>query len=179
MKYLTRRLHLAANQSKFRYHSLCKNLKIISLCFADDLMLFCKGNLSSIRVLKEVLDEFSAIFGLAINTNKSQLYFGGVKEEDKQAMLTEMVLLEGIFPLKNLGVPLRPTKWKAKDCGVIIKKIKQRLHTWATRHLSFAGRAQLIYSVLLGLRNYWMSIFILPHNITKEVEKLCKGFLWG
>ncbi|XP_030504957.2 uncharacterized protein LOC115719925 [Cannabis sativa] len=24
-----------------------------------------------------------------------------------------------------------------------------------------------------------MSIFILPHSVTKEVEKLCRGFLWG
>uniref|UniRef100_A0A803QD36 DUF4283 domain-containing protein n=1 Tax=Cannabis sativa TaxID=3483 RepID=A0A803QD36_CANSA len=41
------------------------------------------------------------------------------------------------------------------------------------------ARAQLIHSGLLGLRNYWMSIFILPHSITREIEKLCRGFLWG
>ncbi|XP_060958295.1 uncharacterized protein LOC133030097 [Cannabis sativa] len=74
-----------------------------------------------------------------------------VKEEDKQAMMTELALQEGTYTLKYLGVPLRPTKWKVEDCGVIIKKIKERLHTWATRHLS----------------------------VTNEVEKLCRDFLWG
>uniref|UniRef100_A0A803P4Q5 Reverse transcriptase domain-containing protein n=1 Tax=Cannabis sativa TaxID=3483 RepID=A0A803P4Q5_CANSA len=139
MKYLTRRLIMVANQSKFKYNPMCKSLKIISLYFAADLMLFSKGSLSSLQVIKSVLNEFEAASGLAINANKSQLYFGGVKAEEKQAMLREMNLLEGVYPLKYLGVPLRPTKWKAEDCGVIIKKIKQRLHTWATRHLSFAG----------------------------------------
>uniref|UniRef100_A0A803PT07 Reverse transcriptase domain-containing protein n=1 Tax=Cannabis sativa TaxID=3483 RepID=A0A803PT07_CANSA len=80
--------------------------------------------------------------------------------------------------LNAYHLPSRPTKWKAKDCGIIIKKMRQRLHTWASRHLSYAGRVQLIHSVLLGLRNYWMSIFVLPHSVTKEVEKICRGFLW-
>uniref|UniRef100_A0A803P8U7 Reverse transcriptase domain-containing protein n=1 Tax=Cannabis sativa TaxID=3483 RepID=A0A803P8U7_CANSA len=102
-----------------------------------------------------------------------------IQGDVKKAIMTELALQEGDYPLKYLGVPLRPTKWKAEDCSVIIKKIKQRLHTWATRHLSFAGRAQLIHSVLLGLRNYWMSIFILPYSVTREVKKLCRGFLWG
>ncbi|XP_062089766.1 uncharacterized protein LOC133796312 [Humulus lupulus] len=54
-----------------------------------------------------------------------------------------------------------------------------RLHTWASRHLSYAGRTQIITSVLLGLRNYWMNIFLLPQSIVKEVDKLCLWFLWG
>uniref|UniRef100_A0A803Q184 Reverse transcriptase domain-containing protein n=1 Tax=Cannabis sativa TaxID=3483 RepID=A0A803Q184_CANSA len=126
-----------------RYHPMCKELRIVSLCFADDLMLFSKDS------------------------------------DIKQSIMRDFGLMEGSYPLQYLGVPLRPTKWKAEDCGIIIKKMRQRLHTWASRHLSYAGRVQLIHSVLLGLRNYWMSIFVLPHSVTKEVEKICRGFLWG
>uniref|UniRef100_A0A803Q0X5 Reverse transcriptase domain-containing protein n=1 Tax=Cannabis sativa TaxID=3483 RepID=A0A803Q0X5_CANSA len=179
MEYLTRRLSMAASTPGFRYHPLCKSLKLVNLCFADDLILFSKGNIQSIQVLKDTLNEFHATTGLAINTNKSQIYLGGVESKAKHDILMEINLSEGKFPLKYLGVPLRPTKWKAEDCNVILKNIKQRLHSWASRHLSFAGRSQLIHSVLLGLRNYWMSIFILPQSITKEIEKLCRGFLWG
>uniref|UniRef100_A0A803PQU7 Reverse transcriptase domain-containing protein n=1 Tax=Cannabis sativa TaxID=3483 RepID=A0A803PQU7_CANSA len=179
MEYLTRSLQLATSHSSFRYHPLCKGLKIINLCFADDLILFSKGSKSSVLVLKQVLEDFSLISGLHINSSKSQIYLGGVKSEEKQAIIDGFHLTEGTFPLKYLGVPLRPSKWKAGDCGIIVDKIKQRLHTWSSRHLSFAGKAQLIHSVLLGLRNYWMSIFVLPHSVTKEVEKLCRDFLWG
>ncbi|XP_062104358.1 uncharacterized protein LOC133815544 [Humulus lupulus] len=179
MEYLTRRLQLAASQTLFRFHPLCKSLKLINLCFADDLILFSKGTRQSVLVIQEVLLEFSKTTGLHVNKDKSQVFFGGVNSYEKNAILNDLQLTEGVFPFQYLGVPLRPTKWKAEDCGIIIKKINQRLHSWASRHLSFAGRMQLIHSVLFGLRNYWMSIFVLPHSVTKEVEKLCRGFLWG
>ncbi|XP_062075058.1 uncharacterized protein LOC133779074 [Humulus lupulus] len=143
----------------------------------DDLILLSKGSKQSIKVLKEVLDGFSTSTGLFINVSKSQIFFGGVDAREKREIIKDIGLAEGCFPLKYLGVPLRPTKWKAEDCGIIIKKIRLRLNTWGSRHLSFAGRVQLIHSVLLGLRNYWMSIFILPQSVSKEVEKLCRGFL--
>ncbi|XP_062118295.1 uncharacterized protein LOC133831906 [Humulus lupulus] len=86
---------------------------------------------------------------------------------------------EGFFPLNYLGVPMRPTKWKHEDCEVILQKFRLKIQNWVSRHLSFAGRIQLINSVLLGLRNYWMSIFIFPQSIVKDIENICRGFLWG
>ncbi|XP_060969680.1 uncharacterized protein LOC115713582 [Cannabis sativa] len=86
---------------------------------------------------------------------------------------------EGNFPLNYLGVQLRPTKWRATDYEVIIDKIHKRLHSWASRNLSFVGRAQLIHSVLLGIRNFWMSLFILLQKITAAIDKCCRDFLWG
>ncbi|XP_062103941.1 uncharacterized protein LOC133815070 [Humulus lupulus] len=179
VEYLTRSLQLAAQNSAFRFHPLCKNLKLISLYFADDLLIFCKGVLSLVKIIKSVLGEFSSVTGLQINESKSQVFYGGISASDRELILAELKLSEGVFPLKYLGVPMRPTKWKHEDCDVIIQKIKMRLHTWASRHLSFAGRMQLIHSVLFGLRNYWMSIFVLPQSIIKEIEKLSRGFLWG
>uniref|UniRef100_A0A803PLV2 Reverse transcriptase domain-containing protein n=1 Tax=Cannabis sativa TaxID=3483 RepID=A0A803PLV2_CANSA len=154
MEYLTRMLQYGANEKKFRYHPQCKNLKIINLCFADDLIIFCKAN-------------------------KGSVFFGGISRMDKAALLKILQIEEGDFPLKYLGITMRPTNWKAKDCGVILKRIKNQLHTWASRHLSYAGRCQVINSVLLGLRNYWMNIFLLPQRTIKEIDKLCMWFLWG
>ncbi|XP_062118996.1 uncharacterized protein LOC133832701 [Humulus lupulus] len=44
MEYLTRLLQFGAMHHDFRFHPLCKNLKIINLCFVDDLVIFCKAN---------------------------------------------------------------------------------------------------------------------------------------
>ncbi|XP_062094250.1 uncharacterized protein LOC133800311 [Humulus lupulus] len=143
------------------------------------LQLAAQGSLSAVKVLKSVIGEFSSSTGLQINESKSQIYFGGVSAIDRQKIADEIKLSKRSFPHKYLGVPMRPTKRKHEDCHIIIQKIKLRLHTWASRHLSFAGRMQLIHSVLFGLRNYWLSIFVLPQRIIKEVEKLCRGFLWG
>ncbi|XP_062079234.1 uncharacterized protein LOC133783600 [Humulus lupulus] len=179
MEYLTRLLQLGVQQKDFRYHPMCKSLKVINLCFADDLVIFCKANSSSAQVVKQVFEDFCNSTGLKANINKYQVFFGGVSTTVKDQLLQIFQLEEGTFPLKYLGIPMRPTKWKMADCGEILKKIKLRLHTWASRHLSYVGRTQLITSVLLGLRNYWMNILLLPQSIVKEVDKLCLWFLWG
>ncbi|KAL0282290.1 UNVERIFIED_CONTAM: hypothetical protein Sradi_7265800 [Sesamum radiatum] len=44
--------------------------------------------------------------------------------------------------------------------------------------LSFAGRVQLIKSVLSALQVYWAMAFILPKHIIKEIEKRLRNFLW-
>ncbi|XP_062089528.1 uncharacterized protein LOC133796064 [Humulus lupulus] len=138
MEYFTRLLIQASQSKEFRYHSNCKKLNLVSLCFADDLA-----------------------------------------EKESKNILARLQFTEGFFPLKYLGVPLRPTKCKASDCAAIIKKIHLKLHHWSSRLLSFAGRAQLIHSVLLGIRSFWMSIFLLPKSVINEIDHLCRRFLWG
>ncbi|XP_062080108.1 uncharacterized protein LOC133784851 [Humulus lupulus] len=138
-----------------------------------------QGSLAAVRVVKEVLDSFASATGLSINSGKSHVFFGGVSNTDRTRIAHELNLTEGLFPLNYLGVPMRPTKWKHEDCEVILQKFCLKIQNWASRHLSLAGRIQLINSVLLGLRNYWMSIFVFPQSIVKEIEKICRGFLRG
>uniref|UniRef100_A0A803NJE0 DUF4283 domain-containing protein n=1 Tax=Cannabis sativa TaxID=3483 RepID=A0A803NJE0_CANSA len=118
--------------------------------FIADLL---KGNESSVEHVYEAFKVFSDSTGLKANDDKSLAYFGGVDNE--------------------------PTKWRALDCVVIFDKIYKKLNSWSSRNLSFAGRAQLIHSILLGIRNYWMSLFILPQKIIAAIEKCCTDFLWG
>ncbi|XP_062103427.1 uncharacterized protein LOC133814493 [Humulus lupulus] len=151
MEYLSRMLQFGAMQPAFRFHPMCKSLKIINLCFANDLVIFCKANYSSIQIIKQMFDEFCNSSGMKANLNKSQVFFGGISAQDKTQLQEVLHLEEGSFSLKYLGIPMRPTKWKEVDCGEILKKIKLRLHTWSSRHLSYVGKVQIITSVLLGL----------------------------
>ncbi|XP_062098599.1 uncharacterized protein LOC133804460 [Humulus lupulus] len=122
MEYLTRLLSLVSQHKEFRFHPMCKSLNLVNLCFADDLILFCKGNLRSFQILFDGFTRFSQNYGLTANLNKSQVYFGGISVEVKNSILSYVTIEEGTFLLKYLGVTLRPTKWKAADYGVIIKK---------------------------------------------------------
>ncbi|KAL0302791.1 UNVERIFIED_CONTAM: hypothetical protein Scaly_3021200, partial [Sesamum calycinum] len=49
---------------------------------------------------------------------------------------------------------------------------------WNHQNLSYAGRLQLIKSVLSTLHMYWASAFILPKGILKILEKKMRRFLW-
>ncbi|KAM6569804.1 hypothetical protein CsatB_017789 [Cannabis sativa] len=179
MDYLTRLLIQRSKKKGFRFHPLCKSLGLVNLCFADDLIIFCKGNNKFVQLVKEAFLLFSDATGLVANKAKSTVSFGDISTTCKQRLANILQMEEGSFPLKYLGVNLRPTKWRAADCGIIIDKIHKHLHTWASRNLSFVERAQLIHSVLLGVMNYWMSLFVLPQKITVIIDKCCRDFLWG
>lgn len=44
--------------------------------------------------------------------------------------------------------------------------------------LSYAGRLQLIKSVLFGIQLYWCQIFVMPKKVLKEIQRICRVFLW-
>jgi hypothetical protein len=62
---------------------------------------------------------------------------------------------------------------------VLIDKVKQKLGDWKNKSLSFAGRLQLIKSVLCSLQIYWASIFLIPCNVIEDIERLMNNFLWA
>ncbi|KAA3462597.1 reverse transcriptase [Gossypium australe] len=52
----------------------CKNFCRSHLCFANDLLVFTKGNLASIQAIKNVLGLFYQVSILQINSSKSELF---------------------------------------------------------------------------------------------------------
>ena len=75
MEYLSRILMKASTADGFKFHSRCKHLHLTHLAFADDLMILSKGNLDSIRIMKQGLNLFSCSSGLIANSSKSVLHF--------------------------------------------------------------------------------------------------------
>ncbi|XP_023730361.1 uncharacterized protein LOC111878077 [Lactuca sativa] len=58
-------------------------------------------------------------------------------------------------------------------------KIKMTIFNSKSKTLSFAGRLQLINSVLTSIHVYWASIFKIPIATINEIEKMCRSFLWA
>ncbi|XP_028111135.1 uncharacterized protein LOC114309562 [Camellia sinensis] len=94
MEVLARILNEKFLDPQFKFHWRCAKNKIVNLCFADDLMIFCKGHIQSVTLIKQ-------------------------------------------------------------------------------------GRAQLISSILFSMQVYWSSLFIIPKKVIKEIEALCRSFLWS
>ncbi|XP_058192110.1 uncharacterized protein LOC131309505 [Rhododendron vialii] len=161
----------------FRFHWRCGNTKIINLCFADDLMIFCKGDLTSVKHIHDALTEFQELLGFSPSPGKSSIYFSGVNNSSRLAILNVLEFKEGTLPVRYLGVPLISTKLRASDCQVdsIITKTK----CWTNRDLTYAGRVQLIKNVLFSMQTYWSSLFIISKKVVKEVEDILRAFLWS
>nr|GFB63275.1 RNA-directed DNA polymerase, eukaryota, reverse transcriptase zinc-binding domain protein [Tanacetum cinerariifolium] len=163
----------------FRYHWLCKEVKLTHLCFVDDLLLFCNGDSKSMSVMKNALAEFSSMSGLLPNCSKSTVFFRNVRDGCRRKTLGIMPFKEGTLPVRYLGVPLISKRLYVKDFHVLIDKARKRILDWKNKSLSFAGRLQLIKFVISSMQVYWASMFILPVSISSDIEKLMRDFLWN
>ena len=80
MEYLSRVLKATGEAEEFKFHPRCSKLKLNHLVFADDLMLFCKGDMQPIKTLCQGVQHFSSSSGLEANYSKSGIYLAGVSD---------------------------------------------------------------------------------------------------
>ncbi|XP_052173286.1 uncharacterized protein LOC127788729 [Diospyros lotus] len=162
----------------FRFHWKCDRLDIAMLSFADDLMLFSNGDQDSVRILKQCLDRFADMSGLAANPTKSFCFVCCGDPDLSAALVRESGFRKGSLPICYLGIPLISKQLTYNDCRPILDRVRSKVVSWRGRLLSFAGRLQLVQSVLSTIHVYWASIFVLPKKVLKEVERVSCAFLW-
>ncbi|GKA31462.1 RNA-directed DNA polymerase, eukaryota, reverse transcriptase zinc-binding domain protein [Tanacetum coccineum] len=165
--------------SRFRYHWGCSKINLTHLCFADDLLMLCHGDLISASILRRALDEFSMTSGLYPSMAKSTVFYSNVPDDVKEDIHLAMPFREGELPVRYLGIPLTSKMLSIADCRVLVEKVKKRIFDWRNKSLSFAGKLQLVASVLSSLHVYWASMFMLPVSICDSIDKLFKNFIWG
>ncbi|GKC59662.1 RNA-directed DNA polymerase, eukaryota, reverse transcriptase zinc-binding domain protein, partial [Tanacetum coccineum] len=163
----------------FKYHFGYKQLKITHLCFADDLIMLCHGDMNSVETLKRALDKFSSVSGLYPNLSKCTMFCGSLGDDTKGEISSIFPFKEGKLPVRYLGVPLVTKKIGIADCNQLVEKVRQKLSDRKNKSLSYARRAQLIASVLGSIQVYWGSVFLLPKPVINKIEKPFKRFLWN
>ncbi|XP_050222570.1 uncharacterized protein LOC126672659 [Mercurialis annua] len=177
VEYLSRTFSKICD-SNFGYHYGNKEMKKKHLCFADDLFVFCKCKMNSVNQIVRALSHFHDATGLELNVNKSCIYFSGVEENMKKDIIDEIGFKEGNLPVCYLGVPLISKRLTREDCCRLVDRITNRVSHWTVRHLTYAGRLQLVNAVLFSMHVYWSTMFILPLTVIREVERICRNFLW-
>ncbi|XP_074305781.1 uncharacterized protein LOC141641002 [Silene latifolia] len=100
MEYLSRILAEVTSTMEFSFHPLCRPLSLTHLCFADDLLMFCRGDRGSITVLLRAFATFSKASGLVMNCEKSDIYFNGVRAEEVHYILNISGFREGSLPFR-------------------------------------------------------------------------------
>ncbi|KAL0442039.1 UNVERIFIED_CONTAM: hypothetical protein Sradi_0142800 [Sesamum radiatum] len=119
MEYFSRLIKRNTTNSDFNFHPKCEKLKITYLFFADDLLLFSRGDLPSIHILMECLQEFRDVFDLAVNTAKSNIFTASIQNDtlDEALAMTEFargnmpVRLQAVFANGRPSPYLSPAGW--------------------------------------------------------------------
>ena len=168
----------AADYEIFNYHPKCKRVKLIHLCFTNDLLIFAKGNMESVIGIQNVLEQYYRFFGLQINCSKSEIFSTGMTRDTLEMIHQETRFKLGSLPVRYLRVPLVTRRLSIRDCEPPVKKVIAKIKCWSTNLLSHTGRLQLIKSILFSLQNFWCRIFLLPKGVMKRICQLCAGFLW-
>lgn len=87
MEVLSRLELNAVNDGGFKFHPGCKELGLSHLLYADDLLLFSKGDLISLHILQQVMQDFSLMSRLTMNVDKTCIYFGGFSQQQKHEVI--------------------------------------------------------------------------------------------
>jgi hypothetical protein len=93
MEYLHRKLQTLSQIPDFNFHSKCEKLEIIHLSFADDLLIFTRGDAKSVDLVMAKLQDFSLSTGLVVNPSKCKVYYGVLRSMLRYAFDNQHLLL--------------------------------------------------------------------------------------
>ncbi|XP_019229886.1 PREDICTED: uncharacterized protein LOC109210864 [Nicotiana attenuata] len=179
MEYLSRNLNKLKEVKGFKFHPRCAKLGITHLNYADDLLIFSRGDLNLVSHIQECFNHFSQVSSLQANLKKSSMYFGGVQQSTRVEIIQKLGYTIGELPFKYLGIPLATKKLSLIQWYPLIEKIVARISSWTAKKLSYAGIVQLVQTVLFGIRSYWSQLFNLPVKVMKMIEAYCRSYIWS
>lgn len=138
-----------------------------------------KPLLNRLQKINSILREFANLSGLRANPSKSLVFCAGMSGRQKEMLIESLEMNGGSLPVHYLGVLLISKKLSFLDCEVLMDKILRRINSWLSRYLSFAGRHQLLSSVLYSIQIYWSNTFILHKKVIRLIEQKFNRFLWN
>ncbi|XP_058753522.1 uncharacterized mitochondrial protein AtMg01250-like [Vicia villosa] len=94
MEYMSRLLQKMQLNHNLNHHSRCAKLDLTHLTFADDILLFARGERSSVDMMIQTMNTFYKSIELGMNPAKCNVYFGAVEEEVKQSILERQVSMK-------------------------------------------------------------------------------------
>uniref|UniRef100_A0A803QJ80 Reverse transcriptase domain-containing protein n=1 Tax=Cannabis sativa TaxID=3483 RepID=A0A803QJ80_CANSA len=153
---------------------------ISHMFFADDSYLFCKANEREAGSIMELLSIFEAASGQQVNYDKSFIFFSAnTNAEARNTICDFMGINEAGLDSHYLGLPNTMGRNKKALLGFLKEKIRKRIQSWDGRLLSRAGKEILIKTVVQALPTYAMSVFLIPLDICKDIERMMSMFWWN
>ena len=141
-------------KGRIGFHPQCKEVNLSHLSLADDIVVFTDGTPESLHGTLQVFDDFATMSGLRINVAKSTVFSAGRGKQVLDSAAATFSLSISALPIKYLGLPLTTKIMTRSDYEPLIAKIRNRLLSWSSKALSYAGRLVLIKSVIASITNF-------------------------
>ncbi|KAL6190669.1 hypothetical protein ACLB2K_037063 [Fragaria x ananassa] len=147
--------------------------------FADDVMVFCRGDQRSLNAIMQFFEEYGLNSGQIINRAKSSVFISKHIQRRQQSIVSSLGMKLGSTPFTYLGVPIFRGKPRSSYFQPITDKIRVRFSSWKGSMLSMAGRLQLIMSTIYSMLIHSFQVYQWPISLLRRLEVWCRNFLWS
>jgi hypothetical protein len=125
---LSRGISKLVADNKLDLITASRNVKLPSHCFyVDDLMMYCKGNISGLEALKDLFTNYANCSGQIMNLRKSLIHAGGISHHKLNNIVNLLGFSVGSIPFTYLGAPIFKGKPKRIHFQSIADEVKIKL----------------------------------------------------
>jgi hypothetical protein len=173
------RLFLKAASSRILQPMEVGAVKFQCSFYADDVILSAAPTVQEARAVKSILNVFSDTSGLQTNLAKCSVtpIFGD--ESNLSAVQTILGCQITHFPVRYLGLPLSTKAIPKAHLQSLVEKVANKLPAWQGPLMTRSGRLIWVKSVLMAAQIYAMMAEKLPPWVKKEIDAICRKFLWA
>ncbi|KAL0295644.1 UNVERIFIED_CONTAM: hypothetical protein Scaly_3094800 [Sesamum calycinum] len=134
--------HRVQNAPQFQHHWKCKDIGLVTLCFADDVLLFCKAHIPSLKVLTDTLNEFASLSGLKALARQGRRQISRVAQP-------EFVVCWSLQLIKSVLSTLH-TYWASVFIlpKGVLKLLEKRMRAFLWQGSSGSGNAKVAWDQL-------------------------------
>ncbi len=151
--------------------------KPTSETYADDLTIIFKMSENSVNVVLQVLREFEAVSGLAINIDKTQLMVVG---SEQWAVGSRVLGIEIVNSVTILGITIDRTLSELDvNWNKAITKMHRLAGYWRTFGLSITGRVMVAKTYILSQGIYLMGSLPMSEQIGDRINETLLNFIKG
>jgi len=159
-KVLSRGISKLVNDKKI-LHMACPQgyLTPSPILYADDIFVFCMGDIKSLRNLSIFLKTYDDFSGQYVNNSKSSFF----TMDNSARFFTKIQCIlscsHGCLPFNYLGVSIFVGAPKFRFLQPLVDKVKLKLASWKGKSLSMMGRIQLVNTVIIGFLAYSFNMY--------------------
>ncbi|KAL2248951.1 UNVERIFIED_CONTAM: Retrovirus-related Pol polyprotein from type-2 retrotransposable element R2DM [Sesamum indicum] len=125
------------------------------------------------------MEYFSRLVKRKTSTSDFNFHPKCIHNEELDGILAQTEFARGEMPVRYLGIPLAAQRLSVTNYSPLVDQIANCISKWTSKSLSYAGRLELIRSVIQGVECFWLQVFPLPAAVIEKIHRLCRNFLWN